>query len=72
MLAGANTLTLKTGTDHPFFPPLSKSEEAGEQEKWISVDTNYQAIKEAFQDLEPSRGASKILGQNAIRLLNLN
>jgi len=52
------------GTDHPFFPPLE--EEAG---KWLSVETNYEAIKGALgSGSVEARGA---LGGNAIRVLSL-
>ncbi|OCK78972.1 uracil-5-carboxylate decarboxylase [Lepidopterella palustris CBS 459.81] len=52
------------GTDHPFFPPLEKG-----AEEWASVNTNYQAINEAFGDEEAAKG---VLGGNAIRILKLN
>jgi len=53
------------GTDHPFFPPLE-----GEGEQWLSVTTNYGAIKKAF----PGNGekSQAVLGGNAIRLLKLH
>lgn len=52
------------GTDHPFFPPLG--EEGG---KWLSVETNYEAIKAALgSGSEEAKGA---LGGNAVRVLNL-
>jgi aminocarboxymuconate-semialdehyde decarboxylase len=52
------------GTDHPFFPPLG--EEGG---KWLSVETNYEAIKGALgSGSEEAKGA---LGGNAIRVLSL-
>jgi aminocarboxymuconate-semialdehyde decarboxylase len=52
------------GTDHPFFPPLD--EDGG---KWLSVETNYEAIKSALgSESEEAKGA---LGGNAIRVLNL-
>jgi predicted TIM-barrel fold metal-dependent hydrolase len=51
------------GTDHPFFPPLE-----GEGEKWVSVETNYEAIKSA---LGSGSEAKEGLGGNAIRVLNL-
>jgi aminocarboxymuconate-semialdehyde decarboxylase len=47
------------GTDHPFFPPLEK-----EEEKWPSVETNYEAIR--------ATGARAALGGNAMRVLNLS
>jgi aminocarboxymuconate-semialdehyde decarboxylase len=47
------------GTDNPFFPPLSESI------RWPSVDSNYDAIEKTFG---PS---DDILGENAIRVLNL-
>jgi aminocarboxymuconate-semialdehyde decarboxylase len=49
------------GTDHPFFPPLE-----GES-KWPSVQTNVDAI---LKGLETS-DAHRVLGTNAIELLNL-
>ena len=52
------------GTDHPFFPPLG--EEGG---RWLSVETNYEAIKGALgSGSEEAKGA---LGGNAVRVLNL-
>jgi len=52
------------GTDHPFFPPLE--EEVG---KWLSVETNYEAIKGALgSGSEEAKGA---LGGNAMKVLNL-
>jgi aminocarboxymuconate-semialdehyde decarboxylase len=52
------------GTDHPFFPPL---ENGGG--KWVSVETNYEAIKGAFGGgSEEAKGA---LGGNAVTVLNL-
>jgi len=53
------------GTDHPFFPPLG-DEEGG---KWVSVETNYEAIQGALGSR--SEGVSGALGGNAIRVLNL-
>ena len=53
------------GTDHPFFPPLEEG-----QETWMSVNTNVQAVKEAFGDDE--QGIAKVLGRNAIELLGLD
>lgn len=52
------------GTDHPFFPPLSKPEE-----QWPSVMTNYKAIDEVCG--EQAVTAAKILGGNAARILKL-
>ncbi|KAG8530390.1 uncharacterized protein KY384_004892 [Bacidia gigantensis] len=51
------------GTDHPFFPPLK----AGAEE-WMSVKTNVQAVREAFEKAEVVDG---ILGGNATKLLDL-
>jgi predicted TIM-barrel fold metal-dependent hydrolase len=52
------------GTDHPFFPPLD--EEGG---NWLSVQTNYKAIKGALgSGSEEAKGA---LGGNAVTVLNL-
>lgn len=56
------------GTDHPFFPPLSK-EGSEEEAKWLSVTTNYNAIKDAFGDQGDK--ATAVLGGNAIKLLRL-
>jgi aminocarboxymuconate-semialdehyde decarboxylase len=54
------------GTDHPFFPPL-KGE--GGAEAWLSVTTNFGAIRKAFEgDKEKSQA---VLGGNAMRLLKL-
>ncbi len=53
------------GTDHPFFPPLEE-----EDEKWLSVETNYEAIKGASGNgSEEAKGA---LGSNAVKVLNLS
>lgn len=52
------------GTDHPFFPPLEEG-----KEEWMSVETNVQAVKEAFGD--DKHGVTKVLGGNAIELLGL-
>ncbi|KAF2670545.1 amidohydrolase 2 [Microthyrium microscopicum] len=49
------------GTDHPFFPPL------GEETKWVSVQTNYNAIEEGFKDED----SIKVLGKNAVEVLSL-
>ncbi|KAI9801159.1 MAG: hypothetical protein M1825_003433 [Sarcosagium campestre] len=54
-----------TGTDHPFFPPLEKSET-----KWMSAVANLQAIQDAF-DGSPE-AAQDVLGRNAIRILKLD
>jgi aminocarboxymuconate-semialdehyde decarboxylase len=52
------------GTDHPFFPPLE-----GGGEAWLSVTTNFAAIRQCFDgDKEKSRA---VLGGNAMRLLKL-
>jgi aminocarboxymuconate-semialdehyde decarboxylase len=61
-VAGADRVLF--GTDHPFFPPLD-----GEEEQWLSVTTNYNAIKDAFGE---EGVADCVLGDNAIRLLNLD
>ncbi|CAF9908248.1 hypothetical protein IMSHALPRED_006621 [Imshaugia aleurites] len=53
------------GTDHPFFPPLEEG-----REEWMSVETNVQAVTEAFGD--DKQGVTKVLGGNAIELLELN
>ncbi|PSS13265.1 hypothetical protein M430DRAFT_106273 [Amorphotheca resinae ATCC 22711] len=53
------------GTDHPFFPPLGE-----EDEKWLSVETNYEGIKKALGT--DTEGAKAALGGNAVRVLNLS
>ena len=53
------------GTDHPFFPPLEEG-----KEEWMSVETNVQAVKEALGD--DNQGVAKVLGGNAIELLELD
>jgi aminocarboxymuconate-semialdehyde decarboxylase len=54
----------RTGTDHPFFPPLEE-----EAKEWHSVSTNYSAIGKAFKgDKEAADG---VLGGNAMRILRL-
>ncbi|KAF2462047.1 uracil-5-carboxylate decarboxylase [Lineolata rhizophorae] len=64
-LAASGSDRLMFGTDHPFFPPL----EAGETE-WLSVKTNYSAIKTAFG--EDRKSADAVLGDNAVRILRLS
>lgn len=54
-----------TGTDHPFFPPLDE-----EETEWLSVKTNYTAIKEAFGG--DAEAAEAVLGGNAVRILKLD
>ncbi|KAJ5697574.1 2-amino-3-carboxymuconate-6-semialdehyde decarboxylase [Penicillium malachiteum] len=56
---------LMFGTDHPFFPPLHD-----EDEKWPSVTTNYQAIRNCFGD-EKAGSIDMVLGDNASRVLRL-
>jgi hypothetical protein len=58
-------LRRRLGTDHPFFPPLE-----GEGEQWLSVTTNYGAIKKAFP--ENGEKSQAVLGGNAVRLLKLH
>ena len=53
------------GTDHPFFPPLGE-----EQEKWMSVQTNLDAVNAALQ--KDDEGIEGVLGGNAVRLLGLD
>ncbi|EKG20481.1 Amidohydrolase 2 [Macrophomina phaseolina MS6] len=53
------------GTDHPFFPPLDE-----EETEWLSVKTNYTAIKEAFGG--DAEAAEAVLGGNAVRILKLD
>ncbi|KAK6521129.1 hypothetical protein TWF506_001360 [Arthrobotrys conoides] len=57
------------GTDHPFFPPLEPAEGEEQEQKWLSVTTNYKAIREAFGPEKEQ--AEAVLGGNAIRLLRL-
>ncbi|MCJ1275019.1 hypothetical protein MMC21_002819 [Puttea exsequens] len=49
------------GTDHPFFPPLEEG-----KEMWDSVKTNFDAVSEGNSTV-----STLILGENAIRLLDL-
>lgn len=70
------------GTDHPFFPPVGgrevgKGESGGEkeqaeeeQEEWMSVRTNTEAVKGAFGDDE--EGIRGVMGGNAVRLFGLD
>lgn len=53
------------GTDHPFFPPLDRSEE-----EWMSVSLNTKAVREAFEGDEEA--ASMVMGGNAVEVLDLN
>ena len=57
-------LTHKTGTDHPFFPPLKEGED-----EWLSVKLNTQAVQSAFGD--DQKAADAVLGSNAKRVLRL-
>lgn len=57
-------LTHKTGTDHPFFPPLGEGED-----EWLSVKLNTQAVQSAFGN--DQKAADAILGSNAKRVLRL-
>ena len=52
------------GTDHPFFPPLDKSET-----EWQSVTQNNSAVESAFGDDVKAAGA--VMGGNAVRVLRL-
>lgn len=52
------------GTDHPFFPPLEK-----DPNEWHSVNANYSAISSVFK--KARSGAEDVLGNNAVRILNL-
>jgi aminocarboxymuconate-semialdehyde decarboxylase len=52
------------GTDHPFFPPLEEG-----AEKWMSVETNFEAIQGALGD--GKQETEWALGGNAIRVLKL-
>jgi aminocarboxymuconate-semialdehyde decarboxylase len=51
------------GTDHPFFPPQKNC-----KEEWMSVISNKNAIKDAFNNDE----VKKIMGQNALKILSIN
>lgn len=53
------------GTDHPFFPPLDEDET-----EWLSVKSNYAAIKSAFDGDDSA--AKAVLGGNAVRILKLD
>ncbi|KAF2278702.1 uracil-5-carboxylate decarboxylase [Westerdykella ornata] len=55
---------LMFGTDHPFFPPLEE-----DVKEWHSVTANYGAIAQAFKDDQAA--AQDVLGNNAMRILNL-
>ena len=59
------TTLMLTGTDHPFFPPLDKSES-----QWLSVKLNSQAVQSAFGD-NPETAAA-IMGGNAMRIFRLS
>ncbi|KAK8209578.1 uracil-5-carboxylate decarboxylase [Phyllosticta capitalensis] len=61
--SGADRLMF--GTDHPFFPPLDEDET-----EWLSVKSNYAAIKSAFDGNESA--AKAVLGGNAVRILKLD
>lgn len=61
-------LKIVPGTDHPFFPPLATENQEDEPEKWLSVTTNFKAIRAGFD--EPS-SVEGVLGGNAVRLLRL-
>jgi len=56
------------GTDHPFFPPLAT--DSNGKKEWLSVTTNYKAIKDAFGDKEDL--VEGVLGGNAVKLLRLS
>ena len=60
---------LMFGTDHPFFPPLGDEKGAQEQERWLSVESNMNAIKGSLKGDE--EGRRKVLGGNAVRVLGL-
>ena len=53
------------GTDHPFFPPLGKS-----QGEWMSVQTNVDAVRAGLGT--DTEGIEDVLGGNAVQLLNLD
>lgn len=55
------------GTDHPFFPPLERSD--GGEGEWMSVTTNVKGIRDA---LGKSKQADLVLGGNAMRVLRLD
>ncbi|VBB87022.1 Putative uracil-5-carboxylate decarboxylase [Podospora comata] len=55
---------LMFGTDHPFFPPLEEGEE-----EWGSVVMNTEAVNKGLG--EGSKEARMVLGENAIKILNL-
>lgn len=62
-LVGADRIMF--GTDHPFFPPLK-----GEKgvTRWMSVDKNIEAVRGVPGGEKVWKG---IMGENAIRILNL-
>ncbi|KAF2140771.1 uncharacterized protein K452DRAFT_288858, partial [Aplosporella prunicola CBS 121167] len=70
-VSGADRLMF--GTDHPFFPPLGKDDDAdtdaADSQQWQSVQTNYAAINATFAHDEAGKQA--VLGGNAIRVLGL-
>lgn len=53
-----------TGTDHPFFPPLTN-----EQGSWLSVSLNNDAVGNVLKG-DP-KAVEDIMGRNAIRILDL-
>ncbi|KAJ5973467.1 hypothetical protein N7481_010677 [Penicillium waksmanii] len=63
-IAAGSTDRLLFGTDHPFFPPLGD-----ENEKWLSVTTNYTAIDDTLK--EDPASVTAVLGGNAVRILDL-
>ncbi|RDA83058.1 hypothetical protein CP532_3861 [Ophiocordyceps camponoti-leonardi (nom. inval.)] len=56
------------GTDHPFFPPLTATTTAKEDE-WASVSLNADAVVRAVG--EGTAEAKAIMGDNAVRILRL-
>ncbi|KAI7880325.1 amidohydrolase 2 [Lichtheimia hyalospora FSU 10163] len=62
-LAGTDRLLF--GTDHPFFPPLEQQETS----RWMSVDSNLNAIRHAGFGQEK---VNRILGKNALKLFGIN
>lgn len=65
-LDASGTTKVMFGTDHPFFPPLSSSEDG----EWESVSLNVAAVNKALG--KGSDAASRVLGANAVEILRLD
>lgn len=55
------------GSDHPFFPPVGGNEE---EEEWMSVKSNIDAVREVFRNDE--EGMKGVLGENAVNLMRID